>query len=146
MKKCFGHAFFFMMALALVLIFAIILIERHTLPNMTPEMVLRAYEYGDDRKKEVPPRYFHYDGCTWFVDSLLDSDFKEACLEHDIMYWYGGSAKERQEADAALRSAIAASGFSGYILQWPMYLGVRVFGDSPMTHIVDANWGFGWNE
>ena len=129
-----------------ILILIIIGIERMTLPPTSPVMVADAQAYGVTHTKEIPPNSFKQDGCTLFPDSILWSNFSQACLEHDIAYWYGGTEEERKVADQNFKSAVADSGKAGYVLQVPIYLGVRLFSDTWLTKLFDANWGFGWNE
>jgi hypothetical protein len=137
-----------MKSLYTIIVLALIMIgiERMTLPPTTDEMIATAKEYSDSHEKEIPPKTFKQDGCTLFPDSILGSDFREACLAHDIVYWNGGTKEERKEADHNLKLAVAEAGTTGYIIQKPVYLGVRLFGDTWLTKYFDANWGFGWNE
>jgi len=130
----------------LVLSLILIGIERFTLPPTTESMVSSAKEYGDANNKEIPPKTFKQDGCTLFPDKIFSSDFSEACFKHDISYWYGGSEEEKRQADTQLKEAAANAGTTGYLLQWPIYIGVHFFGDTWLTKYFDANWGFGWNE
>lgn len=120
-------------------------IERFTLPEITDDMERRALEFILQNDKELPPKPFVYDGCTFFVDSLLWSDFETACLMHDIAYWSGGTKEERKHADEKLAEEIKTSGFIGRIVAYPVYSTVRLFGDSVLTRSVDAHWGFGWD-
>jgi len=121
-------------------------IERFTLPDTTDDMQRRALEYTLQNNKELPPKPFVYDGCTFFVDSLLWNDFERACLMHDIAYWHGGTKEEKKTADTKLKEAIQDSGLLGNIVAYPAYVAVRMFGDSWLTKSVDAHWGFGWDE
>lgn len=123
-----------------------IVIERQHTPILTPSMVDAAADYGRDRNLTAPPRPFHFDGCTLFPDRIGRSDFTAACLTHDIAYWYGGTADERQHADRVFRHQIKDSGPAGAILQWPMYVMVRIFGNSLILRPLNANWGFGYND
>lgn len=117
--------------------------ERNSLPETTSRMKERAQEYGEEQGKDTPVNPFTFDGCTLFPDRFLDSSFKEACLKHDIAYWYGGSKEERKEADLQLKEEVSEAGFSGAILQYPIYWGVRVFGDSFIARHFNAHWEFG---
>jgi hypothetical protein len=119
-------------------------VERATLPETTEAMRLQAEQYGSMHGKEIPPKPFVYDGCTFFVDSFITSDLRNVCLTHDIAYWYGGTKSERKHADIKLREGVAELGVLGKTLSYPMYIGVRLFGDSVVTKSVDAEWGFGW--
>ena len=132
--------------LLLFLIPLVIVMERSQLPETTLEMQERAEEFGNERGKEEPPQPFHFDGCTLFPDSLPGADYKQACLEHDIAYWYGGTQVERLEADRVFRRDVADSGPLGPVLQYPMYRAVRIMGDSPVARHFNAHWGFGYRE
>lgn len=123
-----------------------VIFERNTLPPTTNEMIQEAQAFGVANNKTIPPKTFKQDGCTLFPDSILGSDFKEACLKHDIVYWYGGTETEKDLADQTLKKEAAETGIIGYLLQVPFYLGVHYFGNTWLTKFFDANWGFGWNE
>jgi hypothetical protein len=115
-----------------------------TLPITTASMVKNALQFGIDAHKPTPPKPFKYDGCTFFPDSFLESDFTLACLNHDIAYWHGGTQEERAVVDQKLKAAIYESGFFGKMVTYPVYFSVRLFGDSFLTKAVSADWGFGW--
>jgi len=119
--------------------------ERFTLPETTDNMRTQALEYGKKHGKVLPPQPFVYDGCTFFFDTLLGSDFMEACLVHDIAYWYGGREEEKIRADKKLSEAIEGTGSVGAVVHNTVYVAVWVFGDSILTRSVDAHWGFGWD-
>ena len=122
-----------------------LIFERSTLPQTTSEMHTAAETYIETNDLKTPINQFSQDGCSLFFDSLPYHDFKAACLNHDIKYWSGGSVEARKEADLALKEEIINSGPLGIILAPIMYTGVRLFGDSLITKVVDANWGYGWN-
>ena len=123
-----------------------IVLERSYLPETTDRMQTRALEFGHKRGNDVPPQPFHFDGCTLFPDSLPGADYEEACLDHDIAYWYGGAKEERLEADTVFWQDVVRSGPVGYVLQFPMYWAVRSFGDSLVAEYFDAQWGFGYRK
>ena len=132
------------MLYSICVVLACVLFERATLPDTTVDMKQQARTYGRMQEKEKPPKLFVYDGCTFFVDALLTSDFKQACLTHDIAYWYGGTKEERKKADKLLAEDIKETGVVGKIVSYPAYIAVRLFGDSILTRSVNAHWGFGW--
>ena len=87
---------------------------------------------GDRR---VPSRRFRSDGCSLW----LDGDWATCCVQHDVVYWCGGTAEERRQADENLRECVATrapSWFAG--LTW---LGVRV-GGHPLFP-APYRWGYG---
>jgi hypothetical protein len=136
----------YILRIVLVVLLGSACIERTTLPETTEVMRREAEQYGVTHGKETPPNPFVYDGCTFFVDSFMTSDLRTPCLTHDIAYWYGGTKEARQDADTKLREDVARLGVLGKILAYPVYVGVRIFGDSILTKSVDAEWGFGWDE
>lgn len=117
--------------------------ERVFLPDTTEQMRTDAIAYGAASGKEAPPQVFRYDGCTLFPDRLPGIDLREGCLEHDYAYYHGGTQAERKEADVRLKEHVASEGIFGQIMQFPVYIGVRVFGDTFLTKLFDAHWGFG---
>lgn len=132
----------YFLLIALIVVLAITF-ERITLPETTPEMTQTARTYGVQHNKPIPPKPFTYDGCSFFPDTVLTISLEDACLEHDIAYWHGGTRAERKAADQRLQEAVAETGVLGQILQQPVYIGVRLLGDSPLTRAVGAHWGFG---
>lgn len=120
--------------------------DRLTTPETTERMVDMAETQTEALGKPMPPRTFVYDGCSLWFDSLLWHDLRATCLEHDIAYWMGGTPAERKAADVALREEIAHTGLLGPVFGPVAYGGVRLFGDSFVTHLFDVNWGYGWND
>lgn len=81
------------------------------------------------------------DGCTvlsWPYNKLTGKQlpFRQCCVVHDEAYWYGGTKRQRKDADLLLMHCVAEHGktFVGKILYWVlsrvMYVGVRI-GGSP---------------
>jgi hypothetical protein len=93
----------------------------------------------------LPPNPFTHDGCTLFFDRIPFHDFRPGCLAHDIAYWAGGDSALKTEADRALQQAAQTAGPIGYIVAPIIYTGVEYFGDSALTTLLGANWGYGWN-
>ncbi len=94
----------------------------------------------------TPPHAFTHDGCTLFTDRLPYHDFRPGCLAHDIAYWAGGDSALKDEADITLKNAITESGPLGFLVAPFVYSAVQYLGDSPLTRLRNANWGYGWNE
>lgn len=128
-----------------ILAFAITFERMHT-PIPTTTELRAASNFGVTKEKPTPPRSFTFDGCTLFPDQVFGTSFRRACLEHDIAYWYGGTAAERKQADLTFKEALAKQGILGTSLQYPMYWSVRLFGDTFLLRPINANWGFGYNE
>lgn len=132
-----------LMVIVVTLIF--LAIDRSFPPHTTESHKERAIETTLKRDKELPPEPFVYDGCSLFFDSLFGHDFSAGCLEHDIVYWAGGTPAERKAADQKLRHTIAETGPVGVLFQYPVYISVRTFGNSPVAQLFDVHWGFGWD-
>ncbi len=130
----------------LIIIFLFLALERCQMPETTDQMIAEAENFGRSQGKEIPPRPFVFDGCTFFLDGFLDSSFLSACLEHDITYYYGGLDEERLLADKTFRETIRQSGKAGMVLGYPMYWAVRLLGDSFVARSQNTNWGFGYNQ
>jgi len=125
------------------LITTMIIAERVMIPHTTPTMHEQARIYGEVYDKPSPDFQFVYDGCTLFPNTLPGLDLKEACFGHDVAYYHGGSKEERKAADKRLKEEASAQGLFGQIMQYPVYIGVRIFGDSFLTKLFNAHWGFG---
>jgi hypothetical protein len=87
---------------------------------------------------------FKSDGCSLFPDSsLIDkADWCSCCFEHDLVYWRGGTADERANADTKLKDCVHAK-TGNAALATLMYEGVRV-GGSPYFYNW-YRWGYGWS-
>ena len=88
-------------------------------------------------------RAFSSDGCSLFPDSSLisESDWCSCCFEHDLAYWRGGTAAERERADGVLRDCVAGK-TDNETLATMMHEGVRL-GGSPYFYSW-YRWGYGW--
>ncbi len=133
------------LAIFVILSGVIIVADRVNIPDTTAEVRALAVRTTLAAGKTVPPGDFVFDGCTLFPEQLLGLDLTRACLEHDIAYWAGGTAEERNVADLAFKTAVAEAGKAGTILAPLAYTGVYLFGNTWFTRIFNANWGFGWN-
>ena len=88
-------------------------------------------------------RPFTSDGCTLFPEtSLINADdWCSCCFEHDIAYWRGGTAEDRETADLKLKNCVKEK-TNNDALAILMYEGVR-FGGSPYFYNW-YRWGYGW--
>ena len=88
---------------------------------------------------------FASDGCSLFPDrsQISADDWCNCCFEHDIAYWRGGTAEEREAADIQLRDCVQRA-TNNAALARVMYEGVRI-GGSPYFHNW-YRWGYGWND
>ena len=91
--------------------------------------------FGQSVSSRVMPDDFESDGCSWFPDG----DYRNCCVEHDKLYYFGGTIEERRAADLQLSACVLGKGHR--FLAPMMYLGVRVGGGAwlPTTF----RWGFG---
>ena len=92
------------------------------------------------------------DGCTvlsWPYNKLTGRElpFRQCCVDHDEAYWYGGTRRQRKDADLLLMRCVAGYGKTGlghlayWILSRVMYIGVRL-GGSPKIKF-PWRWEFG---
>jgi hypothetical protein len=84
----------------------------------------------------LPPHPFRSDGCSCWPDH----DWVECCVEHDLVYWMGGTAEERRQADLKMKQCVAEKGFP--TIAEIMYIGVRLGGVYWLP--TPFRWGFGW--
>ena len=92
-------------------------------------------------ESELQP--FTSDGCSLFPDSSLisENDWCSCCFEHDLAYWRGGTAAEREQADALLKDCVAEKS-GNEALAIMMHEGVKL-GGSPYFYNW-YRWGYGW--
>ena len=90
-----------------------------------------------ERTSQLPPRTFVTDGCSAFAND----GWVECCVEHDALYWCGGTAEGRRQADRRLEQCVADLGHP--CLARLMYLGVRA--GAPAWVPLPWRWGFGWD-
>ena len=81
------------------------------------------------------PADFKSDGCSWFPDG----DYRNCCVEHDKLYYFGGTKGERRASDQQLRDCVSAKGHR--FLAPIMYLGVRIGAGAWLP--TPFRWGFG---
>lgn len=140
-----GNSILKIIITCIVLFLVCVGVDRLTALETTDAMHERARIYAVESGKQLPPNAFIGDGCTLFPEKIFGSDWTEACLAHDISYWVGGTDEERKSTDQTLRDSVANTGTMGKLLATPMYVGVRIWGNTWLTRLFDANWGFGWN-
>ena len=94
----------------------------------------------------MPDYKFTTDGCSggmsWCWRKLFNRNppWERLCIDHDKDYWRGGTAEDRQWADAGLLIGIAPKGYPFIaILMW---LAVRI-GGHPLLPF-PWRWGYGW--
>lgn len=94
--------------------------------------------------QELELRPFSSDGCSLFPDGsiITKNDWCSCCVEHDLAYWRGGTADERETADHKLKECVLHK-TGDKILANTMYEGVRL-GGSPYFYNW-YRWGYGWS-
>ena len=103
----------------------------HTINKMTDDIYSRS-NFDDP----LPPNPFVSDGCSCWPDS----DWVECCVEHDVVYWMGGTREQRKQADLELRRCVSGKGHP--VIAQMMYFGVRIGGVWWLP--TSFRWGFGW--
>lgn len=88
---------------------------------------------------------FTSDGCSggmsWLWNKLFGHppEWENECFLHDIKYWIGGSAKDRQNADLGLYIGVVNSGHPH--IAFLMYIAVRIGGSAYLP--LPWRWGYG---
>ncbi|WP_413575805.1 helicase [Bdellovibrio sp. HCB290] len=98
----------------------------------SPAMANELKDFTSDGCSKSP------DGIPWYnPDAFLD-----CCIQHDIVYWHGGTADDRILADQDLKACIDKTGHPDIAKTY--YYAVRV-GGSPKFNS-NFRWGYGWKE
>jgi hypothetical protein len=108
------------------------------LEDARKEAQQKCQEARRDVPAHLPDNEFTTDGCSMWPDG----SWRKCCVIHDMPYWCGGSAEDRNDADHRLSECVAKES------SWPwlgslMYAGVR-FGGMPWWP-VPWRWGYGWD-
>ncbi len=87
-------------------------------------------------------RPFESDGCSAFPDGTPQQQelWLGCCRAHDLAYWRGGTASEREAADLELRECVASLGEPE--IADVMLAGVRAGGTPYLP--TRFRWGYGW--
>ncbi|MEP7076640.1 MAG: hypothetical protein ABI878_12610 [Acidobacteriota bacterium] len=84
------------------------------------------------------PEGFTSDGCSLFPEG----DYHDCCVQHDLVYFSGGSWKSRWRADDQFRRCVGdKKGFVHKPLSLMMWIGVRIGGVPWLS--TPFRWGFG---
>lgn len=111
---------------------------RHLFPALCFVALLSAAAYSQSSSERVMPPEFRSDGCSLFPDG----NYGACCVEHDKAYFFGGSLKERREADKKLYECVkATTGRCNKLTARIMWFGVRIGGVSFLP--TPFRWGFG---
>jgi hypothetical protein len=89
-----------------------------------------------ERSGRTPPRPFTTDGCTL----TPDGPWQSCCVEHDMVYWCGGSADVRRRADEIFRACVTAKGTA---TRGAIYYHAVRFAAAPWLPF-PWRWGYGW--
>lgn len=76
----------------------------------------------------------------WRAIFLRNPPWEGLCVDHDKVYWRGGTAADRREADALLLAGVAHGGHP--VIGILMWLSVRI-GGHPLLP-TPWRWGYGW--
>lgn len=108
-------------------------------PKAAAELTARAFAtcVNSSRNSGTQPiRPFVTDGCS----RIPDFEWNLACcVEHDVLYWCGGTAEERVQADDEFGACVSSQ--SNGFLGWFMRTGVRIGGHPFFPS--DFRWGYG---
>jgi hypothetical protein len=99
---------------------------------------------GGPGRRDVPPA--HRSGAPesiyhGWLHALARRHWQSCCVDHDMVYWCGGSSAARRLADEKFCSCIAAKG--GGVTASIMYWGVRLGGHPWLPTY--WRWGYGWS-
>ncbi len=83
----------------------------------------------------TPHKPFATDGCSMWPDGT----WGVCCVEHDMDYWYGGTAKARKQSDQRLKQCLID--LDHPVMARVMYMGVRI-GGMPYFPL-PWRWGYG---
>jgi hypothetical protein len=87
---------------------------------------------------------FKTDYCTFFPEGTMSKPrlWEDCCLQHDLVYWAGGTSEMQDLSDIELRKCVTkkSSRFYGNL----MYRGVRLGHYSPIKS--KTRWGHGWGD
>lgn len=86
---------------------------------------------------------FTSDGCSLIPDGTFKEPglWCDCCQNHDLSYWQGGSADDRNRTDARLRDCVLAM-TNDQLLAETIYHGVRAGGHPAFP--TWYRWGYGW--
>jgi hypothetical protein len=102
---------------------------------------------GCSSKLLNPPnhlREFTTDGCSLAPNGTpsRSQSLLRCCVEHDYVYWHGGSSHERLKADQSLKDCVSKAESSAVGRLY--YDAVRVGGSSIFK--TNFYWGYGWTQ
>jgi hypothetical protein len=141
LSSCYSRGFRHVVTLSVILAIFGCVPTRSTIGGHDEEELkkwaVQAAEMCRQRTGQEPPNAFTTDGCTLSPDGTWQS----CCVDHDMVYWCGGSSAARCLADEKFRSCIAEKG--GGVTAAIMYWGVRLGGNPWLPTY--WRWGYGWS-
>lgn len=113
------------------------------LPQKPPAVAPMTYAELREAAPTNTVQPFTTDGCSNFPNGIPAKPiaWRHCCVDHDKVYWMGGSAARRAQADLMLKECVADAGYPS--VARIMYLGVRA-GGGPNQN-ASYRWGYGWN-
>lgn len=86
-------------------------------------------------------RPFTSDGCSSSPDGMSAKlEFLQCCVQHDLHYWKGGTAEQKQSADLEFKSCLDKN--TNPTVTSIYYNSVRVGGNAKLG--APWSWGYGW--
>jgi hypothetical protein len=87
---------------------------------------------------------FYTDLCTFFPEGtrLEPRLWEDCCVQHDLVYWAGGSKAQQKQSDKELKQCVTDK--AGKMWGNLMYRGVRMGHLSPIKS--KMKWGHGWGD
>jgi hypothetical protein len=94
-----------------------------------------------------PDYRFTSDGCSgglsiaWRIVTGKAPPFEHCCVAHDFFYWHCGTFAQRMQADAALETCVAATGYPtwGKLMRLAVYPGGTAYAPTAWRC------GYGWH-
>ena len=121
------------------LIFIVIFFAVYFDQTFEPKNIEELRSISNEQVLPLPPKTFTTDGCSLWPNSILGNNLLDICIEHDMKYWKGGSAQDREIADNEMRKRVNERvPFIGDV----MYAGVRIFGHPLIPS--PWRWGYGF--
>lgn len=114
----------------------------HRLPKIAAVIMLLLLTLPMISSAEDTIRPFTTDGCSSWPEGTRAKPqlWHSCCVEHDKVYWQGGTQAQRRDADRALRQCVKSLGkpITGAVME----LGVRLGGHPYLP--TRFRWGYGW--
>nr|BDT27001.1 hypothetical protein BHI3_04670 [Bacteriovorax sp. HI3] len=105
-------------------------------------LFMNSQAFGEEENRLNP---FESDGCSMVPDSepFSNNDWLNCCIPHDINYWKGGTAEEKEKTDMAFKACLEKNKM-GKWLSTIFYYGVSLGGTPKIK--TTWRWGYGWEK